>query len=184
VLEADGTPMSVHTALQLIDRFSIEGDFDNETQFCMSWFGQIGWTVGKFGEANALACAKGTSIESLQNSGVVDSDGENLRLCKWTEMPINWTTERDKRTSTWGDLHCLIHCLNQDSETSAGKLLSRMFGNMDAIRALAYRLCALCKRKGWAEDTRVYNELITAWSAIEHATAKSELIDMQGKFDL
>lgn len=35
VLEADGTPMSVKTALQLINRFLAEDDFDHDTQFCL-----------------------------------------------------------------------------------------------------------------------------------------------------
>ena len=43
VLEADGTPMSVRTALQLINRFLAEDDFDADTQFCLHWFEQHGW---------------------------------------------------------------------------------------------------------------------------------------------
>jgi adenine-specific DNA methylase len=38
VLEADGTPMTVKTALQLINRFLAEDDFDGDTQFCLHWF--------------------------------------------------------------------------------------------------------------------------------------------------
>ena len=38
VLEADGTPMSVRTALQLINRFLAKDDFDHDTQFCLHWF--------------------------------------------------------------------------------------------------------------------------------------------------
>ena len=40
VLEADGSPMSVHSALQLINRFLAEDDFDPDTQFCLHWFEQ------------------------------------------------------------------------------------------------------------------------------------------------
>jgi hypothetical protein len=36
---------------------------------------------------------------------------------------------------------------------------------------LAYRLYTLCERKGWAEEARAYNELVTAWSGIEQASA-------------
>ena len=61
VLEADGTPMSVKTALQLINRFLAEDDFDADTQFCLHWFEQHGWEAGKFGEADTLARAKGIS---------------------------------------------------------------------------------------------------------------------------
>ena len=57
VLEADGTPMSVRTALQLINRFFAEDDFDHETRFCLHWFKQHGWNEAKFGEADTLARA-------------------------------------------------------------------------------------------------------------------------------
>jgi putative DNA methylase len=40
ILEADGTPMSVKTALTLINRFIGEDDFDADTQFCLHWFEQ------------------------------------------------------------------------------------------------------------------------------------------------
>src|SRR5439155_9462968 len=61
VLEADGTPMSVRTALQLINRFLAEDDFDPHTQFCLHWFAQHGWVAGRFGVADMLSRAKGTS---------------------------------------------------------------------------------------------------------------------------
>ena len=40
VLEADGSPMTVHSALMAINRMLIEGgdDFDSDTHFCLSWF--------------------------------------------------------------------------------------------------------------------------------------------------
>ncbi|MBN1127768.1 MAG: DUF1156 domain-containing protein, partial [Chitinispirillaceae bacterium] len=62
VLEADGTSMSVRTALQLINRFLAEDDFDPDTQFCLHWFEQNGWKEGPFGDADTLSRAKGTSV--------------------------------------------------------------------------------------------------------------------------
>ena len=70
VLEADGTPMSVRTALQLINRFLAEDDFDADTQFCLHWFEQYGWSAGSFGEADTLARAKGTSVDGVRDAGV------------------------------------------------------------------------------------------------------------------
>ena len=52
VLEADGSPMSVRTALTLINRFLAEDDFDHDTQFCLAWFDEWGWAGGKYGEAD------------------------------------------------------------------------------------------------------------------------------------
>ena len=68
VLEADGQHMGVKTALQLINRFFAEDDFDHDTQFCLHWFDSIGWAEGKFGDADVLARAKGTSVNGLQEA--------------------------------------------------------------------------------------------------------------------
>ena len=73
VLEADGSPMSVRTALQLINRFLAEDDFDADTQFCLHWFEQHGWTEGRFGDADTLSRAKGTSVDGMKDAGVVES---------------------------------------------------------------------------------------------------------------
>lgn len=170
VLEADGTAMSVHTALTLINRFLSEDDFDHDTQFCLHWFETQGWAEGKYGEADVLARAKGTSVGGLQEAGVVESGGGKLRLLRWAEYPGDWSPETDTRTPIWEALHHLIRALNQIDSQAAGALLARMPARAEPIRALAYRLYTLCERKGWAEEARGYNELITAWSAIETAS--------------
>ncbi len=184
VLEADGTPMRVRTALQLINRFFAEDDFDHDTQFCLAWFDQQGWATAKFGEADVLARAKGTSVGGLVESGVVESSAGNLRLLRWAELPKDWSPETDARTPIWEALHHLIRALNQDGESAAGTLLARMPSRADPMRALAYRLYTLCERKGWAEDARAYNELVTAWGAIESEAASAGLVGSQGSFDL
>jgi len=184
VLEADGTAMGVRTALQLINRFLAEDDFDHDTQFCMAWFEQQGWATGKYGDADVLARAKGTSVGGLQASDVVASSKGELRLLKWAEMPRDWQPETDTRMPVWEALHQLIRALNQDGESAAGALLARMPAQAEPIRALAYRLYTLCERKGWAEEARAYNELVTAWSAIEQAAGEVGMLGSQGSFDL
>ncbi len=167
VLEADGTPMSVRTALTLINRFLAEDDFDADTQFCLAWFDQVGWDIGKYGEADVLARAKGTSVGGLVEAGVVESGGGNVRLLRWAQMPADWNPAKDTRLPVWEGLHQLIRALNQQGEAEAGKLLAHMLNKTEAMRSLAYRLYTLCERKGWAEDARAYNELITSWPSIE-----------------
>ncbi len=184
VLEADGKPMSVRTALQLINRFLAEDDFDHDTQFCLHWFEQVGWAEGKFGEADVLARAKGTSVGGLQEAGVVESGAGKLRLLRWAELPKDWSPETDTRTPVWEALHQLIRALNQDGESAAGALLARMPARAEPIRALAYRLYTLCERKGWAEEARAYNELVAAWSGIEQASADAGIVGSQAQLDI
>ena len=108
VLEADGTPMSVKTALQLINRFLAEDDFDADTQFCLHWFEQHGWDAGKFGEADTLARAKGTSVDGVKHAGVVEAGGGSVRLLRWKEYPTDWDPRADNRLPVWEALHHMI----------------------------------------------------------------------------
>ena len=184
VLEADGTPMSVRTALTLINRFFAEDDFDHDTQFCLHWFDNSEWAVGKFGDADVLARAKGTAVDGLVHAGVVESSGGKLRLFRWAEYPSDWAPEQDRRASVWEALHQLIRALNQQGDSAAGGLLARMPEKAEPVRALAYRLYTLCERKGWAEDARAYNELITSWSGIEAASHETGHTGTQAKLEL
>jgi putative DNA methylase len=177
VLEADGTPMSVHDALVLINReldayFSNDsGDVDADTRFCLGWFEENGWKEGKFGDADVLARARGTTVDGVREAGVVEAGGGKVRLMKWSEYPEDWEPETDSRTPVWEALHHLVRVHQCDGgDAGAAALLARMPGRAAAIRQLAYRLYTLCERKGWAEDARPYNELITSWGAVEAQT--------------
>jgi putative DNA methylase len=173
VLEADGAPMSVRTALQLINRFLAEDDFDPDTQFCLHWFEQHGWTESVFGEADVLARSKSTSVDAMKEAGVLQSGGGKVRLLKWAEYPTDWDPRTDKRTPVWEALHQLIRAHKQGGDASAGPLLAALGGKAEAVRQLAYRLYTLCERQGRAEDARAYNELITSWTGIEAAAASA-----------
>jgi len=170
VLEADGTPMTVRTALTLINRFLAEDDFDHDTQFCLHWFETNGWSEGRFGEADVLARAKGTSVDGVQQAGVLESGKGDVRLLRYGEYPTDWNPESDTRTPVWEAMHHLIRTLQSGGETESGRLLAKMPSRMESIRQLAYRLYTLCERKGWAEDARAYNELIASRQAIEKAS--------------
>ena len=183
VLEADGTPMSVRTALQLINRFLAEDDFDPDTQFCLHWFEQHGWETGRFGEADTLARAKGTSVAGIQQAGVVEAGGGNVRLLKWREYPGDWDPASDSRLPVWEALHQLIRAYNAEGDSGAAKVLAGVAAKVEAARQLAYRLYTLCERAGRAEDARAYNEVVTGWSGIESAAVKVSAPQQRMMFD-
>jgi putative DNA methylase len=124
VLEADGSPMTVHSALLAINRMLIEGgdDFDSDTQFCLSWFDQLGWAAGEFGQADVLARAKGTSVERVRDAGVAEAGGGKVRLLKPAEYPADWNPKEDNRTPVWEALHQMIRALQSQSESAAGSV--------------------------------------------------------------
>ncbi len=176
VLNQDGSHMSVHDALILINRAITDylspesGSFDADTQFCSSWFDQYGWSTGPFGEADTLSRAKGTSVDGVREAGVVESGGGKVRLLKWAECESDWDPTQDNRTPIWEACHQMIRRLNKQGESAAGELLAKMPEKGEPIRQLAYHLYTLCERKKWAEDARAYNELIGSWHAIVAAS--------------
>jgi putative DNA methylase len=174
VLEADGSPMSVRTALGLInaalDEYLAEqdGDIDADTRFAVDWFSQMGFNEGGFGVADVLARAKNTSVDGVKAAGLVLSERGKVRLKHWSEYdPGAWDPAQDKRATVWEATHHLIERLNTHGETGSALLMQKMPSGMAAeARQLAYRLYSICERKGWAEHARDYNALVISWSEI------------------
>jgi len=171
VLEADGSPLTVRTALQLInqelDAFlaETEGDVDADTRFCINWFEQYGFREGEFGVADVLARAKNTSVEGLANAGVLEARAGRVRLYEWRELE---PPTKDRRVTVWEGVHHLIERLHTHGESGAAALLLRMSSDLAAeAKALAYRLYQICDRKGWAEYALEYNALVQSWPRMQ-----------------
>jgi putative DNA methylase len=179
VLEADGTPMSVRTALQIINQeldaylAAQEGEMDGDTRFCLAWFEQHGMNEGAFGEADVLARAKNTSVQGLVDAGVLSARAGKVRLLKRTEYDKDWDPAQDRRLTVWECTQHLILQLDTKGEEGAALLCGRLGGGRsEDARALAYRLYSICERKGWAEEALAYNSLVVSWPAIQEKAAR------------
>ena len=178
VLEADGNPMRVRTALQIINAeldayfAELEGDLDADTRFCTAWFEQHSMGDGAYGEADVLARAKNSSVEGVAESGVLHAKAGKVRFLTRDEYPDDWQSTSESRRNTWKCTQYLIRALEQGGESEAGKLVNLLGGgSSEAARALAYRLYAICDRKGWAQEAVAYNTLVTSWTHIQAAAA-------------
>jgi putative DNA methylase len=79
-----------------------------------------------------------------------------VRLLHWSELDPGWDPTTDKRLAVWEAVHHLIERLNTHGEDGAAMLLAKMPSSLAAeAQQLAYRLCNICDRKGWAEHARV-----------------------------
>ena len=180
ILEADGNSMRVRTALQIINAeldtyfAEQEGDLDADTRFCTAWFEQYSMKEGAFGEADVLARAKNSSVEGVAESGALRASAGKVRLLNRDEIPDDWNPASDSRLNTWKCTQYLIRTLDRGGETEAGRLINLLGGGVsEAARALAYRLYAICDRKGWAQEAVPYNMLVTSWTHIQ-AAARSD----------
>jgi putative DNA methylase len=174
VSEADGSAMSVRSALQLINEVldeylsSGEGDFDADTRFAITWYELHGWEAGSFGDAANIATARNVSVKGVEEAGICTSAAGKVRILKRSEMrPLDYDPAADERPTVWEFTQHMIRNLEEDGEEAAARLLKKLGPAADATRELAYRLYNTCERKKWTEDARSYNGLILAWTELE-----------------
>src|SRR5260370_23965530 len=107
VTEPDGSAMSVHTALQLINQVldevlaEQEGDFDSESRWCVKWFDQAEWSAGEYGRAETLATGTNTAISSLERAGVLRARAGKVQLLRPADLPTFWDPAKDARRVMW-----------------------------------------------------------------------------------
>ncbi len=172
VLDAEGNPVTVREALALINQVldealaEQEGDFDPDTRWALAWFEQFGFGEGEFGVAETLSKAKNTSVEGLVEAGILESRRGKVRLLKPEELPGDWDPVRDGRFTYWEAVHQLVRRLETGGEMAAADLLAKLGSRGDTARELAYRLYALCERKGWSKEALSYNALVQSWPEI------------------
>lgn len=172
VIESDGSPMRVRTALQLINQTldqvlaEQEGEYDPDTRWAVAWFDQYAQNEGPYGMAETLSKAKNTSVAGLVTSGFLEARGGKVRLLKREELSENWDPTTDKRLTVWEVTQHLIRALDEKGEQGAAALLRKVGGQGEVARDLAYRLYTTCERKKWAQEAQAYNSLVVAWPQI------------------
>ncbi len=179
VLESDDSPMSVKTALQLINREldeylgGIQGEFDADTRFAITWFEQNGMSKGDYGTANSIATARGISVESVKHAGIVESAAGKVRILSRDELDDDWDSDVDSHLTVW---ECLQHLVRQHEKDGISHdtaiLLKKIITQAEAVKDLAYCLYDISanKRKD-AKEATAYNALIADWTELTKAAA-------------
>ena len=179
VLEANDSPMSVKTALKLInqelDAFlnDTQGDFDADTRFAISWYEQNGMATGDYGVANSIAQARGISVESVKDAGIIKSVAGKVRILKRDELNPDWDPGKDRHLTVWECCYHLIRTLEQTGEYEAATLLKKFGGDRaEAVKDLAYCLYDICANKRQdAKEATAYNTLIATWPELTRLAA-------------
>lgn len=190
VLEADGSVMSVRSALQVIneevDLYFNEkvGSLDAASRFCVDLYTQCAYNNIKYGEAEILANAKSTSIPMMAAHGVLYAKAGVVHLMERGELP----TEVDSNESTvWLLTQQLTHAMATGGIEACAKIVWGIFGSgAEAAKDLAYRLYTIAERKGWTEEGYAYNALVVAWPDIQSRAAamKAETPEQITLFDM
>lgn len=185
VIEADGSPMRVRSALQLINQAldevlsEQESEYDADTQWAVAWFDQFGMKEAAFGEAETLSKAKNTSVNGLVEAGVLRAAKGKVRLLSREELSNEWDPSTDSRLTIWEVTQHLIRRLQNGGEQEAAALLRKVGGMGEIARDLAYRLYSVCERKGWTDEAIAYNSLVVAWPEISKLASEASASSVQ-----
>ena len=186
VLEADGSEMTVRSALQVINQeldlyFSDQdGDLDRESRFCVELYTQCAFNEIRFGEADVLARAKNTSIEGLADRGALHASKGIVRLLTREELGPHVDT-----TFTWLFTQQLARAMEAGGVDACAALVKDVLdSSAENAKALAYRLFTIADKKGWNQEAFAYNSLVTAWPEIQSRAAQLQAqTPVQGTLD-
>jgi putative DNA methylase len=174
VLESGGKPMSVRIALALINGLKDEllgeavEELDKDTRWATTWFAETGFEWGEAGKAILLATARGTAMNSLIASGVVETKGNQVRLYRPEELPDHWDPSTDKRLTVWEMTHHLIRVYvhEKKGDPATAELLRKLGAEAEVARDLAYKLFTVCESKKRSQEAQAYNALVMGWSEL------------------
>jgi putative DNA methylase len=181
VLESNGKPMSVRTALALINGIKDEllgeavEELDKDTRWATTWFSETGFEWGEAGKANLLATARGTAMNSLIACGIVATQGNQVRLYRPEELPADWNPETDKRLTVWEMTHHLIRVYvhEKKGDPATAGLLRQLGSKAEVARDLAYRLFTVCESKKRSQEAQAYNALVMGWPELARLARES-----------
>ena len=176
VLEANGLPMTVRSALQIInqelDLFFNEqdGELDKESRFCIDLYSQIAFNEIPFGDANTLATAKNTAVAIMVSHGVLYAQKGKVHLIERAGLPTR-INEQDE--SIWLLCQQLTYKMEKGGIEGCAATIANMYGsNAERAKDLAYRLYTIAERKKWAQEAYAYNALVVAWPEIQSRAAE------------
>ncbi len=172
VLEADGTPMGVRTALQLINQeldaylSEQEGVMDAASRFCLALYAQYAFNDMAFGDAEVLSRAKNTSIDKLEGMGLVQAEKGLVHLQERKDLPAHNANSSTK--ALWLLTQQLTYAMQEQGNDGCAKIIAHIRGpEAEKAKALAYRLYTLAEQKGWSQEAYAYNALVVAWPEIQ-----------------
>ena len=181
VLESDGSPMTVRSALQIINQeldlyFSgQDSSIDSDSRLCVELFTQYAFNTVKFGDADVLARAKGTSVAKLAGQDILYAAKGDVRLLTREELPEKIKTGEQ---NIWLLTQQLTHAMETGGIQKCAEIIAPMFGNnAEEAKNLAYRLYSICERKNWAQEAYAYNALVVAWPEIQSKAAELQAIE-------
>ncbi len=185
VLEPNGNPMSVRSALALINQELAQivlgeiAEVDGETHFALAWFDGHFYEEAKYGEADILLKAKNASPTRLKDAGTIKAERGIFQLVdpRDSRMASAYIDGALKNMPAWSQLMLVMRALTSEDggvDHAADMLRTIDSNDRERLKDLAYHCYLTCdrakpKRTAEAQD---FNVLVATWPDLEKRVAE------------
>ena len=154
------------------------GELDPESQFCLTWLQQHGYTEGGFGDAEGLSKAKDVDIAAMHDKVLLSARGK-VRLLKPEEYAER---ENSEDMTAWeGCLRMVWHLsgVERSGGISGCTTVARAVRDYESAKRLARVLYAYYDARGDAESASRYNNLVIQWQYISQSMGEAEQTEFE-----
>ena len=154
------------------------GALDPESQFCLTWLQQHGYTEGNYGDAEGLSKAKDVDIVTMHDKVLLSARGK-VRLLKPEEYAER---ENSEEMTAWeGCLRMVWHLsgVERSGGISGCTAVARTMRDYESAKRLARVLYAYYEARGDAESASRYNNLVTQWQYISQSIGEAEQTEFE-----
>ena len=154
------------------------GELDPESQFCLTWLQQHGYTEGNYGDAEGLSKAKDVDITAMHDKVLLSARGK-VRLLKPEEYAERENS--DEMTAWEGCLRMVWHLsgVERSGGISGCTAVARAMRDYESAKRLARVLYAYYDARGDAESASRYNNLVTQWQYISQSMGEAEQTEFE-----
>ena len=170
-----GERVSVRDALVQINRVIAEyhqreqGELDPESQFCVAWLRQHGYSVGDYGEAEVLSQAMNVSVDGLASRRLLTAERGIVALLPLDEYGPDRQPPLGEMTAWEGCFRIAYH-LNREyghGIQGAAEIVQSMGSAAESVERLARILYDHYDSAGDSPNAVIFNSLVTSWQDIQ-----------------
>lgn len=182
IIKADGTQMSVHEALNLINQeinavFESENNgLDSPSQAALVLYQNYKYGDIKGGDLESLMTAKNTYTSKLEKYGIISGEKGVFRLNHISSYQNIKRLDGDIELPVWTLAFKIADAYSKETIDGAAQVISDADNIQKAYSAkdLLYRLYQIATEKGLSDDAYKFNGPVTDWSEIMSKVTKKQ----------
>ena len=182
-----GERVTVRDALVQINRVIAEyhrreqGELDLESQFCVAWLRQNGYSEGGYGEAEVLSQAMNVAVDGLSSRRLLTAERGRVALLPLDEYGPDRQPALGEMTAWEGCFRIAYHLNREYGQgiRGAAEIARSMGSSAESVERLARILYEHYDNIGESPNAVIFNSLVTSWQDIQ-VEAQQLLDERQG----